>query len=188
MARTKADVRKAVESNQTKGKPTRKGKTCKKKKGGDNEKESSTPPQGRGDPAQYEGSTELLVPKQAFQRLVREICQKLGPFRFEVQALLALQEASEMFLTGLFEDTGLCALHNRRVTIKPRDLQLSQRIRGGTAEGSKSSARTPRAARDAKTEPAPAAKAEQAPAARPEEAPAAAAAPAPSATPAPDAA
>ncbi|CAK0796280.1 unnamed protein product, partial [Prorocentrum cordatum] len=137
MARTKADVRKAVESNQTKGKPTRKGKTCKKKKGGDNEKESSTPPQGRGDPAQYEGSTELLVPKQAFQRLVREICQKLGPFRFEVQALLALQEASEMFLTGLFEDTGLCALHNRRVTIKPRDLQLSQRIRGGTAEGSK---------------------------------------------------
>merc|ERR1740121_1699064 len=157
MARTKADVRKAVESNPTKGKPIRKGKIGKVKEGGDNDKASPGPPRGRVDPAQYEGSTELLVPKQAFQRLVREICQKIGPFRFEVQALLALQEASEMFLTGLFEDTGLCALHNRRVTIKPRDLQLSQRIRGGAAEGSKSSARTSRAAPDAKTEPAPAA-------------------------------
>jgi len=170
MARTKADVRKTVESNQSKGskgKPTRKGKIGKRKKGGDNEKESPSPPQGREDPAQYEATTELLVPKQAFQRLVREISQKIGPFRFEVQALLALQEAAEMYLTGLFEDTGICALHNRRVTIKPRDLQLTQRIRGGTAEGSKSSARMSRAAQDAKTEPASAAKAEPASSATP---------------------
>ncbi len=45
-------------------------------------------------------------------------------------ALLALQEASEAFLVGLFEDTNLCAIHAKRVTIMPKDMQLALRIRG----------------------------------------------------------
>lgn len=79
----------------------------------------------------YQESTQLLVPKLRFQKLVRDICQKMGPYRFEAQGLLALQEAAEGFLTGLFEDTGLCAIHGRRVTIMPRDMRLSKRIRTG---------------------------------------------------------
>lgn len=86
---------------------------------------------------QYQGTTELLIRKIGFQRLVREMSKKLGPFRFEVQALLALQEAAEGYLTGLFEDAGLCALHGRRVTIMTRDLTLSKRIRTGDTPGAR---------------------------------------------------
>mmetsp|Transcript_70048 Transcript_70048/g.167337 ORF Transcript_70048/g.167337 Transcript_70048/m.167337 type:complete len:210 (+) Transcript_70048:85-714(+) len=85
----------------------------------------------------YQASTELLVPKTNFQRLVREICGKLGPYRFEVQALLALQEAAETFLTGLMEDASLFCLHGRRVTVMQRDLQLSRRIRSYSSAGSR---------------------------------------------------
>jgi histone H3 len=45
-------------------------------------------------------------------------------------AILALQEASEAYLVSLFEDSNLCALHSRRVTIMPKDIQLARRIRG----------------------------------------------------------
>ena len=50
--------------------------------------------------------------------------------RFQTQAVLALQEASEAYLFGLFEDTNLCAIHAKRVTIMPKDMQLARRIRG----------------------------------------------------------
>ena len=50
--------------------------------------------------------------------------------RFQNNGLLALQEASESYLVGLFEDTNLCALHAKRVTIKAKDIQLVRRIRG----------------------------------------------------------
>lgn len=50
--------------------------------------------------------------------------------RFQSQAILALQEATESYLVGLFEDTNLCAIHAKRVTIMPKDLQLARRIRG----------------------------------------------------------
>jgi Histones H3 and H4 len=50
--------------------------------------------------------------------------------RFQSQAILALQEAAEAYLVGLFEDTNLCAIHAKRVTIMPRDMQLARRIRG----------------------------------------------------------
>jgi histone H3 len=53
--------------------------------------------------------------------------------RFQGQAILALQEASEAYLVNLFEDTNLCALHALRVTIHPRDIQLARRIRGERA-------------------------------------------------------
>ena len=50
--------------------------------------------------------------------------------RFQSTAILALQEASEAYLVALFEDTNLCAVHAKRVTIMPKDLQLARRIRG----------------------------------------------------------
>lgn len=79
----------------------------------------------------YQKSTELLIRKLAFQRLVREIANSFKlQLKFQTAALGALQEASEAFLIGLFEDTNLCAIHAKRVTIMPRDLQLACRIRG----------------------------------------------------------
>ena len=79
----------------------------------------------------YQKSTELLVRKLPFQRLVREIAQEYKTdLRFQSSAVLALQEAAEAYLVGLFEDTNLCAIHAKRVTIMPRDMQLARRIRG----------------------------------------------------------
>lgn len=79
----------------------------------------------------YQSSTKLLISKLAFQRLVREICQEFAPdLRFQPSALLALQEATESYIVGVFDDMNLCAIHARRVTIMPRDLQLALRIRG----------------------------------------------------------
>ena len=82
----------------------------------------------------YQKSTELLVRKLPFQRLVREIAQDFkSDLRFQGAAVLALQEAAEAYLVGLFEDTNLCAIHARRVTIMPKDIQLARRIRGERA-------------------------------------------------------
>jgi histone H3 len=79
----------------------------------------------------YQKSTELLVRKLPFQRLVREISQEFKTdLRFQSSAILALQEASEAYMVGLFEDTNLCAIHAKRVTIMPKDIQLARRIRG----------------------------------------------------------
>ncbi len=79
----------------------------------------------------YQKTTELLIRKNPFQRLVREIAQDFKTdLRFQSTAILALQEASEAYLVGLFEDTNLCAIHAKRVTIMPRDIQLARRIRG----------------------------------------------------------
>ncbi|KAI1708129.1 core histone h2A/H2B/H3/H4 domain-containing protein [Ditylenchus destructor] len=79
----------------------------------------------------YQKSTELLIRKLPFQRLVREIAQDFKTdLRFQSAAVGALQEASEAYLVGLFEDTNLCAIHAKRVTIMPKDIQLARRIRG----------------------------------------------------------
>ena len=79
----------------------------------------------------YQKSTELLIRKLPFRRLVREIAQDFKTdLRFRSDALSALQEASEAYLVGLFEDTNLCAIHAKRVTIMPKDIQLARRIRG----------------------------------------------------------
>jgi histone H3 len=79
----------------------------------------------------YQRCTNLLLRRRPFQRLVREIAQAhSADCRFQVLALEALQEAAEAYLVGLFEDTQLCAVHARRVTIQPRDMLLAQRIRG----------------------------------------------------------
>lgn len=82
----------------------------------------------------YQKSTDLLIRKLPFQRLVREIAQDFkNDLRFAGQAILALQEASESYLVSLFEDTNLAAIHAKRVTIFPKDLQLARRIRGERA-------------------------------------------------------
>ena len=79
----------------------------------------------------YQKSTELLIKKLPFQRLVREIAQEYkSDLRFQSSAVAALQEAAESYMVGLFEDTNLCAIHAKRVTIMPKDIQLARRIRG----------------------------------------------------------
>lgn len=79
----------------------------------------------------YQKSTELLIRKLPFQRLVRDIAAEFkSDLRFQSSAVLALQEAAEAYLVALFEDTNLCAIHAKRVTIQPKDLALARRIRG----------------------------------------------------------
>ena len=86
---------------------------------------------------QYQKSTELLIRKAPFQRLVRTIlrdCEDTMPgvnsFRMQALAVLALQEAAEAYLVNLMEDANLCALHAKRVTLQVKDMQLAMRIRG----------------------------------------------------------
>ena len=79
----------------------------------------------------FQKGTEMLIRKLPFQRLVREIIQDCKPdCRVQSAAVGALQEAAEAYLVGLFEDTNLCAIHAKRVTIMPKDMQLARRIRG----------------------------------------------------------
>ena len=79
-------------------------------------------------------STDFLISKLPFSRLVREIAENyIGAsygIRWQSNAVLALQEASEAYLVHLLEDTNLCAIHAKRVTIMQRDIQLARRIRG----------------------------------------------------------
>ena len=79
----------------------------------------------------YQRNGDLIIRKLPFQRLVKGIAQeKHKGIRFQKSALMALQEAVEAYIVGLFEDTNLCAIHARRVTIMIRDMQLAKRIRG----------------------------------------------------------
>ena len=79
----------------------------------------------------YQKTTKLLIRRLPFQRLVREIAQDFkGRLNFASGAILALQEAVEAYLIGLFEDTNLCAIHAKRITIMPKDIQLARCIRG----------------------------------------------------------
>ncbi len=90
----------------------------------------------------YQKSTDLLIRKAPFQRLVREVYGDVAhnnkhvpsDYRWQGSSILALQEASEAHHVGLFEDTNLCALHSKRKTIQPKDIQLARRIRGETTE------------------------------------------------------
>jgi len=79
----------------------------------------------------FQRGTELLLRKAPFQRLVREVAtsHKEG-LRFQASAVAAIQEATESYVVSLLSDTNLCALHTRRVTIMPRDVQLARRLRG----------------------------------------------------------
>ena len=82
----------------------------------------------------FQGSTSLLIRKLPFQRVVREIAQDYKTdLRFQSAAVLCLQEATEAYLVRLFDNANLCAIHARRVTIMPRDIQLARRILGERA-------------------------------------------------------
>ena len=79
----------------------------------------------------YQKSTDLLIRRLPFQRLIREITQGFKEeLRFKSSAILATQEALEAYLVGLMEDTNLCAIHAKRVTLMVKDIKLSRRIRG----------------------------------------------------------
>ncbi|CAM4564602.1 unnamed protein product [Lepidochelys kempii] len=81
----------------------------------------------------FQKSTNLLISKLPFSRVVREICLMYTrgvDFRWQAMALLALQEAAEAFLVRLLEDSYLCSIHAKRVTLFPKDIQLARRIRG----------------------------------------------------------
>ncbi|KAF1792424.1 hypothetical protein JG687_00002159 [Phytophthora cactorum] len=77
-------------------------------------------------------STKLLLRKLPFARVVREIQTEFTGvgYRWQAEALLALQEAAETYLVRTFEDANLCAIHGKRVTLQVKDIQLSLRIRG----------------------------------------------------------
>ncbi|GMK57262.1 hypothetical protein CspeluHIS016_0400960 [Cutaneotrichosporon spelunceum] len=83
----------------------------------------------------YQKSSDLLLAKLPFSRVVREIAYNVtsiaaGELRWQSSAILALQEAAEAFLVHLFEDSNLCAVHAKRVTIMVKDMQLARRLRG----------------------------------------------------------
>jgi len=108
----------------------------------DRQRESTAPPRkNRARPGtnalreirKLQKSTDLLIRKAPFQRLVRECAVQITQredLRWQLHAVNALQEASEAYLVNLFEDTNLCAIHAKRVTIMPKDMQLARRIRG----------------------------------------------------------
>ncbi|OIV96989.1 hypothetical protein TanjilG_31880 [Lupinus angustifolius] len=78
----------------------------------------------------YQKSTENLIPKLPFQRLVQEIGQKIKPgLRFQDIAIASLQEAAEAYVVKLFEDTLFCATHAKRVTIVPDDMKLARMMK-----------------------------------------------------------
>jgi histone H3 len=79
----------------------------------------------------YQKTTALFIRKLPFQRLVKQVSADFkSDLRFQSSALLAMQEAAEAFLVGLFEDTNLIAIHAKRVTIMPKDMVLAVLIRG----------------------------------------------------------
>jgi len=79
----------------------------------------------------YQKSTELLLRKLPFQRLVREIAsEQQNDLRFQATAIAALQEATEAYMVSLFEDSNLAAIHAKRVTVMNKDIALAKRLRG----------------------------------------------------------
>ena len=86
----------------------------------------------------YQNSTKLLIPKAAFQRLVREVVQKCpqtNGFRFQSVALLALQEAAEHYMVGILKDSQMAAEHSKRKTVFKSDIALACCLRGETRSG-----------------------------------------------------
>ena len=82
-----------------------------------------------GDIRKMQRSTDLLIRKAPFQRFVREIATGYkADLRWTGSAVLALQEAAEMYLTRLFADSQRCAIHAQRVLVKPEDMQLANRL------------------------------------------------------------
>ena len=84
----------------------------------------------------YQKSTELLLRKAPFQRLIRAVCadirEKLGgekQYRIQGLCVQALQEASEAYLVALLEESNMCTIHGKRITLMPKDTTFALRIR-----------------------------------------------------------
>ena len=85
----------------------------------------------------FQRSTDLLIHKLPFTRLVKEITFTFHhSLQWQGIALEAIQHAAEDYIIGLMGDANLSALHAKRVTIMPKDLQLARRIRGFSGTGS----------------------------------------------------
>ena len=79
----------------------------------------------------YQKSTDLLINKAPFARLVKEIAQNYKTdIKWQSTSILCLHEAAEAYMVQLFTETNLCAIHAKRITIMPKDMQLARRIRG----------------------------------------------------------
>eukprot|EP00092_Neocalanus_flemingeri_P026229 GFUD01028430.1.p1 GENE.GFUD01028430.1~~GFUD01028430.1.p1 ORF type:complete len:179 (-),score=36.53 GFUD01028430.1:127-663(-) len=80
----------------------------------------------------FQKSTIYLFQSCHFPNLIRETAAQIcsANMRFQSAAIMALQEAAEAYLVTLFEDTVLCAIHAKRVTVMPKDMNLARRIRG----------------------------------------------------------
>ena len=131
MARTKHTARKSTAVKQPKKSLANKSKTTKAPGGVKRAHRFRPGTVALRHIRKYQKSTELLIRKLPFQRLVRYIANDFKTdLRFQSSAVLALQEAAEAYMVGLFEDTNLCAIHAKRVTIMPKDMQLAKRIRG----------------------------------------------------------
>ena len=84
----------------------------------------------------HKWSTEPPVPKLSIQRLVWEIMQDLKmDLHLQRSTVMVLHEVSEAHLVGLSEDTNLCAIHARSVTIMTKDIQLTCCIHWNWAQG-----------------------------------------------------
>ena len=81
---------------------------------------------------QFQKSTELLIQKLPFLQLVHKIALEVGKYdlHFQGSTIICLQEAVEAHIVGFMEDTNLCAIHAKRVTIMPKDIQLAHCIQG----------------------------------------------------------
>ncbi|XP_076278130.1 uncharacterized protein LOC143208009 [Lasioglossum baleicum] len=86
-------------------------------------------------------SVNLLIPKAAFRRVVREIIfylfPNLGNLRIQLSALEALQEAVEAYLVQFFEDCAVLSMHAKRVTLQYQDVWILRRLRGRDDVGNK---------------------------------------------------
>lgn len=83
----------------------------------------------------YQLSADLIIPKAPFFRIVKELALECNPdIRLQPAAVLAMQEAAESYIVGLFEDNQLCAIHAGRVTVMTKDMSLARRIRNETTD------------------------------------------------------
>ena len=80
-----------------------------------------------------EMKSRLEISKKAFSALVQDVVQTMYPnqgYKFSLRGIAALHVASEDYIIGLFEDSYLCALHAKRITLMKKDMNLARRLRG----------------------------------------------------------
>ena len=76
----------------------------------------------------YQKTTNPLIAKAPFGRVVREIVNQHGQYSLTPSALECFQTASEGEIVQMMEVSQLAALNSKRVTLQPKDIQLIMRI------------------------------------------------------------